>query len=496
MDKLDEFARSSPFSKQTFITAQQQMLAFGIEAQKVVPYLDAIQNAVAAAGGSNNDIAEIATVFSKVQSSAKITAQDLQELGNRGVNAAELIGSQMGMTGAEVRESITAGTLDAQAALDALAAGMSDRFSGAADNVKNTFAGAMDRVKAAWRDFSSELAAPLVDPEGGGALVDMLNGVADAMRGFQDLPDPIKKLAGGLTLLGGAAALAAGSMILLAPKAIETVGAFKDLAAAHPRVAGGLKGVAKAAGVAAAAFTAAQLAAAAFGDSIDARSSAQWESTFRGTADAVGVTKASLDGIAGETYNLSDAWRRMKAPSALESFDDWSGDVLSMNTSLDTLNAEFANMGQALADIYQDDPAAAQKAFNDVLKQTGASSEELLNVMPAYRDALLEAENAQADVTESAIRFVSAQEMIAAALESDNAAISGQAEAYQTLIDGAGKAASSFVDLSDSIAGKKFSLSGWMDQLEKQAKAVEDWADNIQEIADRGVSQQFLQGLI
>ena len=31
MDKLDTFARTSPFSKATFISAQQQMLAFGIE---------------------------------------------------------------------------------------------------------------------------------------------------------------------------------------------------------------------------------------------------------------------------------------------------------------------------------------------------------------------------------------------------------------------------------------------------------------------------------
>ena len=37
MDKLDAFAKTSPFSKATFIQAQQQMLAFGIETEKVVP---------------------------------------------------------------------------------------------------------------------------------------------------------------------------------------------------------------------------------------------------------------------------------------------------------------------------------------------------------------------------------------------------------------------------------------------------------------------------
>src|SRR5699024_2136926 len=44
MDKLDEFAKGSPFAKDVFIRAQQQMLGFGIEAKKVIPYLDSIQD--------------------------------------------------------------------------------------------------------------------------------------------------------------------------------------------------------------------------------------------------------------------------------------------------------------------------------------------------------------------------------------------------------------------------------------------------------------------
>ena len=170
MDKLDAFATTSPFARDVFIKAQQQMFGFGIEAQKVIPYLDAIQNAVAAAGGSNNDISELSRIFSQISASAKITATDLREFGNRGIDAATIIGSQMGKTGAQIREEITDGTLDAGAALDALAAGMQDRFGGAADNVKNTFLGAVDRVKAAFRDLSSSLMTPLVDPEGGGAV--------------------------------------------------------------------------------------------------------------------------------------------------------------------------------------------------------------------------------------------------------------------------------------------------------------------------------------
>src|SRR5690606_34900976 len=58
MDKLDAFARTSPFAKSVFITAQQQLLGFGLEARKVIPALSAIQDAVAAVGGSNEQISQ------------------------------------------------------------------------------------------------------------------------------------------------------------------------------------------------------------------------------------------------------------------------------------------------------------------------------------------------------------------------------------------------------------------------------------------------------
>ena len=169
MSKLDEFARTSPFSKATFITAQQQMLAFGIEAEKVVPYLSAINEATAAAGGNNQQLGELAFIMAQISAAGKITGQDLIQFGQRGVNAAELIGSQMGKTGAQIREDITKNAISANDALDALAAGMQAKFEGASAGVKETMEGAFDRVKAAWRDLSSEMMAGAVDPSGGAA---------------------------------------------------------------------------------------------------------------------------------------------------------------------------------------------------------------------------------------------------------------------------------------------------------------------------------------
>ena len=190
MDKLDDFARNSPFSKATFITAQQQMLGFGIEAEKVIPYLDSIQNATAAIGGSNQEVADLAFIMAQISAAGKITGQDLLQFGGRGVNAAKMIGDAMGKTENEIRESITKGTLDADEALDALAQGMSETYEGAAEGVKDTWIGATDRIRAATRDLGAVLAAPFVDPNGGGMALDWANGLADLLRAVEAQAKP------------------------------------------------------------------------------------------------------------------------------------------------------------------------------------------------------------------------------------------------------------------------------------------------------------------
>lgn len=238
MDALDEFAKTSPFAKTTFIKAQQQMIAFGIETKKVIPYLKAVGDATAASGGSNQQLGEVAEIMSKISASSKITAEDLNQFGERGINAAELIGLSMGKTGAEIRTEITRGTLDADEALDALVSGMNTKFEGASANVKTTFSGAMDRVTAAWRDLGSTLAEPLVSKNGGGMLVDALNLAADLTRAFINLPAPIRDATVALVGITAAVAAARGAFFLAGPK----IDSFKNALSTAGITGGGFKG--------------------------------------------------------------------------------------------------------------------------------------------------------------------------------------------------------------------------------------------------------------
>ncbi len=399
MDKLDAFARESPFSKQTFITAQQQMLAFGIETEKVLPYLDAVQNGVAAMGGSNQQISEIAFIMAQISAASKITAQDLMQFGQRGINAADLIGSQMGMTGAQIREEITAGTLDAGQALDALAAGMEERYSGAAANVKNTFEGSIDRVKAAWRDFASELAKPLVDPNGGGALIDLLNWTADAMRNFQKLPEPVKATASALTGLVGVGALLGGTAMLAIPRWVAFKDALADLQITGSRVRGGLGNIVRFLGgplgialMAAAATVAvfnmrmeeSKVAAKEFETGIKQSKSALDMMQQTAEANEQGLGKLFTD-VQSQVENLPGLLD--KAATSGRGF--WSSLSFNEQAALDNIT----ELGSALATVAGEDLPRAQrefKRFGDEADLTRGQLATALDEMPAFKDALLD----------------------------------------------------------------------------------------------------------
>lgn len=195
MDRLDEFASNSPFARQVWITAQQQLLGFGVEAQRVVPILDAVQQSVAAVGGNNEQIEAITFALAQMQGQGKLTGETLNQLGQYGIDAAGILGEELGKTGAEIRELASKpGGIPVDQVWDPLVSGLMESFGGATEGLRQQWDGAVDRMKAAWRDIGSDLAEPFIDPMGGGRAVDWANAFADTLRRARDKIGPFVDL--------------------------------------------------------------------------------------------------------------------------------------------------------------------------------------------------------------------------------------------------------------------------------------------------------------
>lgn len=179
--EINELNDSSPFARSSFLQLTQTLAGFGIEAKKITPLVDAIQQTIAATGGGENDLQELGGAFARIQSQGRLSLDVLQSFSSRGVDAIGILGAEFGKTQSEIREMISGGLVPADKAIDALTKGLKAKFDGATDAVSRNLPGALDRIRAKLRDTGAELTRAFVDPEGGGALVDFLNSMATSL---------------------------------------------------------------------------------------------------------------------------------------------------------------------------------------------------------------------------------------------------------------------------------------------------------------------------
>ena len=522
MDKLNKFgSEDSWVMRDVLLRAQQQMAGFGIETEKIIPYMDGLQEAVAATGGSSQDFEELATVMSKVKSQGKITAETFNEFGSRGVDAATIIGESMGKTGDEIRQSVTDGTLGADEALDALADGMKNKFDGASENVKQTFRGALDNVLAGWRDLSSELASPIVDPSGGGLGVDGLNLLADGLYKAKDaaeaLPTPVKVGASALGVLGGGATVAAGGFFLMAPRIVDTIESVKQLGNTMPRTTSAMTKISKAAGILSGAFIAAQLAGAAFNSMLDTSSRSAEEMSnkiiqLRKGAEG-DVENTVLDpkiweeangfwakGIGTEGIETwGDAFDRAgdKASKWLDSFINTRSDATIAQETIDETDRALTDL--ATNGAYED----VARGFKAIAEQSeGMTPQEVLDRFPSLRDELsATATDLGLAADDATLVGLAMGEIKPPTDEATDgfAGLSAEAQAAQEHLDtvrqGLIDSASQFVDFTEKTKDSKTTLNEWIDDLEEQIEAQANWLDNLTTLAEKGAPQELLDQL-
>lgn len=191
LTKLWEFGKTAAFAFPLFVEAQQQMIAFGVETEKVIPLLEGVQNAVLAGGGTEESFRSVSEVLARMSSSAEITKGDLNILGTHGVNAAKIVAKEFGVTEAQMRTMLTEGEVDVNQFFDAFAAGADEMFGGVADNYQDTFSGSVAWLKGVQRRIGEILVSPFIDPEGGGAAITIMNGVTDALTNLETALRPV-----------------------------------------------------------------------------------------------------------------------------------------------------------------------------------------------------------------------------------------------------------------------------------------------------------------
>lgn len=146
LSDLKEMAATTPFETTDLISATQTMIGFGIASNDAQKYLEVLGNI---AMGDSNKLSGLALAFSQVQSTGKLTGQDLLQMINQGFNPLLYISKMTGKSMATLKEEMSDGGISAKMVADAFeyATQKGQPFYNAMENGATTVNGRISTLK-------------------------------------------------------------------------------------------------------------------------------------------------------------------------------------------------------------------------------------------------------------------------------------------------------------------------------------------------------------
>jgi len=219
LKELADFAAATPFQFPTLVQASQQLLAMGFSAEKIIPMMTGIGNAVAGLGGGDEMISRVTRALGQMQAKGKVTAEEMMQLAETGIPVWKLLADNLGITIPEAMAKSAKGLISAQVGVQAIVTGMNTQFGSLMEKQSQTMLGKMSTIKDnmtfALRDIGMAL-LPLAKDG-----VDLLTAIVPILQKmaqwFADLPRPVQLTAVAIIAVGtavGALGVAFGPLLI------------------------------------------------------------------------------------------------------------------------------------------------------------------------------------------------------------------------------------------------------------------------------------------
>lgn len=152
MDFLIGLSQKAPVSIDKLQNAFVKLTATGIENTERA--LTAVTDAVAAFGGSDQELQRATVAISQMAGKGVISMEELrQQLGEAIPTAIQIMARELDLTTAELFKKVELGALDATTGINALIDGFEKDFSGSAEKMMDTWGGATKQMSTAWDLF-------------------------------------------------------------------------------------------------------------------------------------------------------------------------------------------------------------------------------------------------------------------------------------------------------------------------------------------------------
>jgi tape measure domain-containing protein len=212
MKWMKDYAKTTPFDYKSIDETATALTGMGLEIKEVNKWLPTLGDASAVLGGGSETVKGLGMALGQMNAKGKVSAEEMQQLAERGVNAWQMLADGMGMTQAEVRKLSEDGKLLAKDALPLIYEGMQKTFGGGTQKLMESTAGqamlARENfnllsgaiMKGAYDYFGAKV-LPLIN-KGMEALTSVFSG--GLLNGFQKMWQSGTKAKVILTAMGGA----------------------------------------------------------------------------------------------------------------------------------------------------------------------------------------------------------------------------------------------------------------------------------------------------
>lgn len=161
--KLTEMGAKTPFEFEGLDKAAKLLDMAGFKGDDLFTTLTKVGDAVSAIGGGEAELSGISLALFQIATKGKISAQEMNQLAERGIPAWDMLAQGMGKSVQEVMKMSENGKLFAKEALPLIINQMGEKFGGAMEKQSHTFNGMISTAKDYFKIISGELSKPLFE---------------------------------------------------------------------------------------------------------------------------------------------------------------------------------------------------------------------------------------------------------------------------------------------------------------------------------------------
>lgn len=146
-ERVESMAAKTPFSSESLMKGVQLLKNYGMETKKILPAMEAIGNAAAAAPAEMQmRVSRIALAIGQMKSQGKLMGQEMRQLAEAGVGAQDILQKAFKATIPEIQKAIKSGAISIDDVIDELLKGMNKQFEGVMEKQSRTWDGLWERM--------------------------------------------------------------------------------------------------------------------------------------------------------------------------------------------------------------------------------------------------------------------------------------------------------------------------------------------------------------